>query len=44
MRGNSFTEWVVKAWNRLPRTVVEPPSLEMFEELVDVALEDVIQW
>lgn len=42
LRENFVTECVVKAWNRLPRPVVESLSLEMFEELVDVALEDKI--
>jgi len=42
IRKNFFTERVVKHWTRLPRAVVEAPSLEGFRKHVDVALEDMV--
>ena len=33
IRKNLFTEMVIEHWNRLPRAVVESPSLEMFKNM-----------
>jgi len=42
MRKNLFPARVVRHWHRLPREVVESPSLEVFKKCVDMALQNTV--
>ena len=42
IRRKFFTQRVVTPWNRLPKEVVDAPSLEAFRARLDVALGSLI--
>ena len=41
-KGSKGTVRVMKHWNRLPREVVDAPSLEEFKARLDVALSNLV--
>ncbi|KFV21983.1 hypothetical protein N340_05612, partial [Tauraco erythrolophus] len=42
LRKKFFTLMVVRHWNRLPREVVDAPSLEVFKARLDEALSNLL--
>ena len=44
IRRKFFPQRVVTHWNRLPREVVDAPSLEAFKARLDVALGSLVWW
>ncbi|KFO61811.1 hypothetical protein N302_06153, partial [Corvus brachyrhynchos] len=42
IRNRFFTVRVVRHWNRLPREIVDTPSLEVFNASLDVALSNLV--
>ena len=42
IRKHFFSERVVMQWHRLPKEVVESPSLEVFRNHGDMALGDIV--
>ena len=44
IRRKFFSQGVVTPWNRLPKEVVDDPSLEAFSDGLDVALGSLVWW
>lgn len=44
IRKNFVMERVTENWNRLPRKVIEFPSLEVFKKYVNMVIRDMVDW
>ena len=44
IRRNFFIQRVLTHWNRLPKEIVDAPSLEAFKARLDVALGSLVCW
>jgi len=44
VRGKFFTERMVRCWDRLPREVMDVPSLEVFKARLDGALGSLVEY
>ena len=44
IRRKFFTQRVVTHWNRLPKEVVDAPSVEAFKARLDVTLSSLVWW
>ena len=44
IRGKFFTVRVVRCWNRLPREVVDAPSLKVFKARLNEALGSLVKY
>ncbi|KFV11622.1 hypothetical protein N340_04220, partial [Tauraco erythrolophus] len=42
IRKKFFTMWMMKHWNRLPREVVDAPSLKVFKARPDETLSNLV--
>jgi len=44
IRRKFFTQMVVMHWNRLPKEVVDAPSMEAFKARLGVVLDSLVLW